>query len=260
MTTQVQIRGTTEPSQQARTLVSRELDINTTDWRLAIHNGSTPGGIRHVNCYDQQNSEFNYGAVSGTNALTVSMRVAPIGYQAGAVYFIKIASNNTGSVTININSLGAKSIRKMKNGVLSNLDANDLITGAIVQIVYDGTLFQVIGISNNTDRTAWTPTNVSSFVANDCVYVDLDYAVIVSYNVVTEFNFSFSHIIGNLPFDAETKTYFPIRLSYASENYYAKDGITEIYINQAANVLNFSIPAGVGSNLTLQGTATYIKD
>ena len=59
MATQVQIRGAAQATQEARTLVSRELDVNTTDNRISIHNGSFSGGIRHVNMYDQQNNEFN---------------------------------------------------------------------------------------------------------------------------------------------------------------------------------------------------------
>lgn len=260
MTTQVQIRGTTQATQEARTLVSRELDINTTDWRLSIHNGSTAGGIKHVNCFDQQNSEFNYAVASGTNALTASMRIVPTGYIAGAIYIIKISNNNTGSVTLNLNSLGAKTLKKYSGGVLSNLESGDLISGMMIQVLYDGTYFQVVsGIgSGGTERISWIPTNVTSYIASNCIYVDLGYAVIVSYDVVTDYNSNFSYRISNLPFTAETKTFFPVPLDGSGTGIY---NILDSYISQGGNTLWFTLSQSTGStDVALSGTVTYIKD
>lgn len=258
MTTQVQIRGTTQSAQESRTLVGRELDINTTDWRLCVHNGTTAGGIKHVNCFDQQNSEFNYAVVSGTNALTASMRVTPIGYIEGAVYVIKISANNTGSVTLNLNSLGAKTLRKFSNGISSNLEAGDLIAGMLVQVLYDGTYFQVVaGLgSGGTDRILWTPTgDLSSFTASDCVYVDLGYAVTVSFRGVLSGNSgsiagdSNVVVIDNLPFNAETHAMTTLKKL-------SVEGIAEAYIASGLNDLR--ILGDVSGDYA--GTITYIKD
>jgi hypothetical protein len=57
------------------------------------------------------------------------------------------AGANTGAATINISALGAKSI--VKNGT-TPLSAGDIVSGAIIQIVYDGTNFQLIGASGLT--------------------------------------------------------------------------------------------------------------
>lgn len=161
MATQVQVRGAVEATQEARTLVSREIDVNTTDSRICIHNGSTAGGICHVNMYDQQNNEFNYAAATGTNALTASMAVAPTAYQAGQVFWIKAANTNTGSVTININSLGAKTIQKVFNGSLTNLAAGDIASGQSFSIIYDGTVFQLTSSSAEKETATYTPSVVN---------------------------------------------------------------------------------------------------
>jgi hypothetical protein len=50
------------------------------------------------------------------------------------------ANSNTGAVTINIDSLGAKAITK--NGS-TPLGADDILAGAAVTIIYDGTEFQL---------------------------------------------------------------------------------------------------------------------
>jgi len=141
MATQVQIRGATETTQEARTLTSRELDINTTDNRICVHNGSTTGGVPHINYADYQNQEYVYGAASGTDAITVDMAKAPSAYQTGQRFTFKAANTNTGSATININSLGAKTLKKkdVGSGSLVTLDAGDIIQNAIYTVFYDGT-------------------------------------------------------------------------------------------------------------------------
>lgn len=139
MTTQVQIRGAVEATQEARTLVARELDINTTDSRLNVHDGTTVGGVPHVNYSDLQNQEFVYAAASGTNSITISLSKAPGSYIAGQRFVFKAAATNTGSVTINVNSLGAKTIKKMSGGALLSLQAGDIVSGGIYSVTYDGT-------------------------------------------------------------------------------------------------------------------------
>jgi hypothetical protein len=139
MTTQVQIRGATQATQEARTLASRELDINTTDKRLAVHDGSTTGGIPHATCFDVQNQEWTYAAASGTDAITVTMARPPSAYAAGQKFSFKAANTNTGSATLNVNSLGAKTIKKVSGGVLVTLAAGDIVQNAIYECTYDGT-------------------------------------------------------------------------------------------------------------------------
>lgn len=140
MTTQVQIRGAASATQNTRTLASRELDIDTTEDRLAVHNGSKAGGVPHVNYKDYINQEFAYGTASGTNALTVTLPQAPSAYQAGQRFCFKASSTNTGSVTLNINSLGAKTVKKKDGGTgtIATLAAGDIISGGIYNVYYDG--------------------------------------------------------------------------------------------------------------------------
>lgn len=143
MTTQVQIQGETDTVQEARTLVSRVLDINTTESRLCVHNGSEPGGIPHVNYKDAQNNEYTYAVASGTNALTLTLTKPLNGWQAGQKIAVKIANNNTGSVTLNPDSIGAKTIKKLQDGALANLEADDLVAGVIYEFYYNGTDLQI---------------------------------------------------------------------------------------------------------------------
>jgi hypothetical protein len=62
-------------------------------------------------------------------------------YATGQRFTFVSAGANTGAATININSIGAKALTK--NGATA-LSAGDIPSGAAVEVVYDGTQFQVV--------------------------------------------------------------------------------------------------------------------
>jgi hypothetical protein len=62
-------------------------------------------------------------------------------YATGQKFTFVSAGANTGAATININSIGAKALTK--NGATA-LSAGDIPSGAAVEVVYDGTQFQVV--------------------------------------------------------------------------------------------------------------------
>lgn len=82
--------------------------------------------------------------VAGADTITASASPAPAAYAAGQTYRFVSAGANTGAVTLNVNSLGAKAVTK--DGALA-LSANDILSGQVVEVVYDGTRFQMIGAS-----------------------------------------------------------------------------------------------------------------
>lgn len=61
-------------------------------------------------------------------------------YKAGLTVKFKAVTANTGACTLNVNSLGAKSITKSYNSDLSN---SDIVVNQVVVVVYDGTRFQL---------------------------------------------------------------------------------------------------------------------
>jgi hypothetical protein len=81
-----------------------------------------------------------YAVTGGSaNVYTATLSPAPSALVAGLTVRAKIHASNTGSSTINVNGLGAIAIKK---NVSTNLAADDMVTGQIVQLVYDGTNFQ----------------------------------------------------------------------------------------------------------------------
>lgn len=115
------------------------------------------------------------GGVGGTvDVITATTSPAIAAYVAGQTFRFVSAGANTGAVTINLNGLGAKSITKQGTTALA---AGDIPSGAVAEITYDGTQFQLINVgsltpiltsvtlgsgANQTALTATADTRVSS--------------------------------------------------------------------------------------------------
>lgn len=82
-------------------------------------------------------------SVAGSDTITASITPSPSAYVAGQTFrFAAAAANTVATPTLNINGLGAKNITKNGTGGLS---AGEIATGEAVEVVYDGTQFQLIG-------------------------------------------------------------------------------------------------------------------
>lgn len=83
-----------------------------------------------------------YAAGGGSaNTYTASPSPALLAYTAGITINVTIANTSTGTSTLNVSGLGAKTITKL-NGT-TNITKGDLVSGSTYQFVYDGTNFAV---------------------------------------------------------------------------------------------------------------------
>ena len=83
---------------------------------------------------------------STTNGFTYTSTLTNLtSYERNQVYLTAFSATNSGtsSVTLNINSLGAKSVKKQTSNGLENLIVNELNTASIYTLIYDGTNFRV---------------------------------------------------------------------------------------------------------------------
>ena len=83
----------------------------------------------------------NYTLTAGGTAdvKTLTYTVAPAAYYNGQIFSFIANTTNTTTVTINVNALGAKTIKKMVAGVATDLAAGDMVSGARVEIAYNTT-------------------------------------------------------------------------------------------------------------------------
>lgn len=129
--------------------------------------------------------------VTGTDTYVGTASPSLSAYAAGNVFTFVVPNTNTGPATLNVSSLGAKTIARDGSTALV---AGDLVAGSEVVVAYDGTRFQVLNsnsktnfnVSNNltvgnsitaASASLSTPlpvasggTNASSFTANGILY------------------------------------------------------------------------------------------
>lgn len=80
-------------------------------------------------------------SVAGTNTITASVTPTRTAYAAGQTFRFKVANDNTGATTLNVDSIGAKTIKKVDGA--TDLSSGDLQSGQTVEVVYDGTNFML---------------------------------------------------------------------------------------------------------------------
>jgi len=181
------------------------------------------------------------GSVSsaGTNTITLAAGSALSAYAAGDFFVFKAGGTNTGAATINVDSVGAKTIQKN----LAALVAGDITANDIVAIYYDGTQFQMISPARTPVLTAGGIAGASVAIATASTRGSVEFAT-----------------------DAETITGSSTVLALTPANLQAmtgsdsRDGILELAT--AAEVVTGSdtaravTPAGLHGAATLQGQHT----
>jgi hypothetical protein len=123
------VKGVVEEATLAETLARTA--TGGTSARLFVN----PSTLTTVQTYD-------YAASSvGTDAYAITVTPAPIAYVAGQVFKFKADVANTGACTLNVNSLGAISIKKPDG---NDTSTGDIIADQIIEVIYNGTNFQLI--------------------------------------------------------------------------------------------------------------------
>lgn len=85
------------------------------------------------------------GTAAGTDTYTISLGGGAGSYFTGMFLSLVFTNANTGAATLNVNSLGAKAIKK--NAGADALAAADITAGSARLLVYDGTQFQLINVA-----------------------------------------------------------------------------------------------------------------
>lgn len=177
MSLQRQFRRDTAANLAAVIPADGEPAYNTTDDRLHMGDGATNGGIPHLNFRDDIKSYFHYASTTGSaNAYVLTLPFAPSSYTAGMRIRFKASFSNTGSATVNVNGLGAKTFKKVSSGALTALSSGDIISSLIYEAVYDGTDFQLFGF----EMSGTTPGLVLLATATASASSAIDFTSVMS--------------------------------------------------------------------------------
>lgn len=128
---------------------------------LAGNNGTPSSSNTFVTQTGLQRGQEIYAAdaeVSDTYVITLSP--VPTAYASGMTINFKANTANTGAATLNVNSLGAITIKKHHD---QDLETGDIESGQIITVVYDGTNFQM------QSQTAVAP--LTTVTANEKLYL-----------------------------------------------------------------------------------------
>lgn len=114
---------------------------------------------RHMGTDADGDGALDYAATSGSaNAYLLSFSQALPAYITGMPFFFKASFSNTGAATMNINSLGAKAVKK---NVSDDVETGDIIEGKLYMGMYDGTNIVIINIPKSTSKISSYPDNYS---------------------------------------------------------------------------------------------------
>ena len=91
-----------------------------------------------------QNAGDYATATGSSNAFAISIDSQISAYDEGQVFKFKANHTIDGSATLNVNGIGAKTIKHTDG---TNLDTNDIVNNQISEVIYDGTSFQLINAS-----------------------------------------------------------------------------------------------------------------
>lgn len=160
-----------------------------------------------------------------------SIQVSPANYINGQQYRFKSDVANTGAATINFNSLGAISIKKVAGGVATALAANDIQIGQWVYLTYDGSNMQM---SSQLGNSSSGGGSVSSFAAPSGSWPTWLVPTVI--NPTT--NPSLSVVASNIPI-----ALFNSGTGASSTTFWRGDG-------------TWATPAGSGGNVNAGGTLT----
>mgnify|MGYP003639085963 CR=1 FL=1 len=142
MSVQKQERRGPEADALAFTGAEGETVMDTTNKRMAVHDGSREGGFPMPNFRDIQNQVFIFNSAGGTaTALTVSTAVNPDALSAGMKVSVKMTAAATGAATLAWGTLTATNIKLLAAGVKSDVGADEWSIGDYVDFIYDGVDF-----------------------------------------------------------------------------------------------------------------------
>ena len=105
---------------------------------LSVLPRGTWGQAQLINGHRTHAGATNYGITTGTStAYVLTLNAAMPAYIDGTCFLVRTHVANTGPATLNVNGLGAKSLKKFVTGVPTDLVAGDLGLGQKVLACYD---------------------------------------------------------------------------------------------------------------------------
>lgn len=134
----------------------------------ALAGGNQPAALIDQDFSDvhdaiQNGSLTLVGSIAGTNTITGTTAVGPpTALTAGQYVFFIPGGSNTGPTTFNRDGLGAKNIFQAGAGLVGG----EIVSSVPVLMVYDGTQYNIVGITASATLTGLTKVVTPQLVLN----------------------------------------------------------------------------------------------
>lgn len=218
----------------------------------------------------QKNAEKFAADAGGTDSYAITLSPVPTSYATGMVVVMRANTANTGAATLNVNSLGAKTIVK---GVSTTLSDGDIGGSMLCTLVYDGTNFVLQNPTNNVSGllTSGAPgTTTTNTTATVLTYSLAGGTLGTNRGIKIRFSITDSHsAVSNtctytVKYGGTTITTFQISTSGGTPTFTA-GAVCDVLLmgsgatnTQHANMFVIrSLLSGSGINATLTETANY---
>lgn len=106
--------------------------------------------IKYVGDFPADHSLGGYGVATGTNGYVLTLNPPLLQYRDGQRLEVKIQNTNTGASLINVNGKGNVPIKKVVDNNLVDVEPNDLKANQQYIFIYDGAVFQVVNLDDNS--------------------------------------------------------------------------------------------------------------
>jgi hypothetical protein len=105
-----------------------------------------------VSTADIQNATHTYAEdAEASDAYAIVLDPVLTAYASGQTFIFKANTANTGASSLNVDGLGAKTLKKLTD---QDTATGDIEAGSIVEVTYDGTNFQIISVGAQSGETA----------------------------------------------------------------------------------------------------------
>ena len=124
--------------------------------------GASLSGTPARNAASVQNAAWTFAAdAEASDTYAITLTPAPADYATGQEFSFTANTANTGAATLNVNALGAKTIKKYHD---EDLQDGDIESGSLVTVKYDGTNMQLqtsVGANMSEANTFFGATDMS---------------------------------------------------------------------------------------------------
>lgn len=132
--------------------------------------------LSFVGNFPIEHSLGGFGIANGLNNYILTLSPPITEYRLGMPLAVKFQNNNTGVATINVDGEGVVSIKKIVAGNLVDIAANDLDSDKIYFLIYDGTYFQIVNLSESGGGSTEKISNLNRYMPSLQVVNDGDLA------------------------------------------------------------------------------------